>query len=294
MDPPAGRGRRLRRHLVGCRAGRRGQAAPSGSSEGVDRLRRLRRRLEVPLDRRLDRRPRRGRGQRREGHLLLIARPGPTRSSVPPVGTGGGLARDGDDRPIGMFDCGFGGLTVARAVIDLLPARGPRLPRRHRPLPVRPPAARRGARLRPPDRRPPGRRPRREARWSSPATPRRPPRSTSCGPSCPVPVVGVIEPGVRALVQATAAGRVGGHRHGRHDRLGRLPAGGRGDRRRPVRARPARLPGVRRVRRAGRDRQRPGPRAGRAAAGPGRARPRSTPCCSAAPTTRTWPARSAT
>ena len=25
-------------------------------------------------------------------------------------------------RPIGMFDCGFGGLTVARAVIDLLPA----------------------------------------------------------------------------------------------------------------------------------------------------------------------------
>ena len=26
-----------------------------------------------------------------------------------------------DDRPIGMFDSGFGGLTVARAVIDLLP-----------------------------------------------------------------------------------------------------------------------------------------------------------------------------
>ena len=25
-------------------------------------------------------------------------------------------------RPIGMFDSGFGGLTVARAVIDLLPA----------------------------------------------------------------------------------------------------------------------------------------------------------------------------
>ena len=25
------------------------------------------------------------------------------------------------DRPIGMFDSGFGGLTVARAVIDLLP-----------------------------------------------------------------------------------------------------------------------------------------------------------------------------
>ena len=27
-----------------------------------------------------------------------------------------------DDRPIGMFDSGFGGLTVARAFIDLLPA----------------------------------------------------------------------------------------------------------------------------------------------------------------------------
>ncbi len=27
-----------------------------------------------------------------------------------------------DDRPIGMFDSGFGGLTVARAMIDLLPA----------------------------------------------------------------------------------------------------------------------------------------------------------------------------
>nr|MBA3653287.1 aspartate/glutamate racemase family protein [Actinomycetota bacterium] len=26
-----------------------------------------------------------------------------------------------DDRPIGMFDSGFGGLTVARACIDLLP-----------------------------------------------------------------------------------------------------------------------------------------------------------------------------
>ena len=26
------------------------------------------------------------------------------------------------DRPIGMFDSGFGGLTVARAVMDLLPS----------------------------------------------------------------------------------------------------------------------------------------------------------------------------
>ncbi len=27
-----------------------------------------------------------------------------------------------DNRPIGMFDSGFGGLTVARAVIDVLPS----------------------------------------------------------------------------------------------------------------------------------------------------------------------------
>ena len=27
-----------------------------------------------------------------------------------------------DDRPIGVFDSGFGGLTVARALIDLLPS----------------------------------------------------------------------------------------------------------------------------------------------------------------------------
>ena len=32
------------------------------------------------------------------------------------------IACEGVDRPIGMFDSGFGGLTVARAVIDLLPA----------------------------------------------------------------------------------------------------------------------------------------------------------------------------
>ncbi len=29
------------------------------------------------------------------------------------------------DAPIGMFDSGFGGLTVARAVIDLLPHENP-------------------------------------------------------------------------------------------------------------------------------------------------------------------------
>ena len=47
-------------------------------------------------------------------------------------------------RPIGVFDSGLGGLTVMRALIDQLPERGPRLLRRHRPVPVRAEAARRG------------------------------------------------------------------------------------------------------------------------------------------------------
>src|SRR5690606_1055874 len=68
---------------------------------------------EVPLHRRLHRRPRRGRREGRQHHLLLGGAPGVLallRWSVV------------DQRPIGMFDSGFGGLTVARALIDLLPA----------------------------------------------------------------------------------------------------------------------------------------------------------------------------
>ena len=53
----------------------------------------------------MDARPGRSRGERREGHLLL--------TSV--------ALRAVRDAPIGMFDSGFGGLTVARALIDLLP-----------------------------------------------------------------------------------------------------------------------------------------------------------------------------
>ena len=44
-----------------------------GRRDRHDRVHRVRRRLEVPLDRRLHRRPRRGRGQRRADHLLLTA-----------------------------------------------------------------------------------------------------------------------------------------------------------------------------------------------------------------------------
>ena len=74
------------------------------------------------------------------------------------------------DAPIGIFDSGFGGLTVARSVIDQLPHESVRLPRRHRPPALRPQADRRGPRVRPRVPRPPRRR-RASRRWSSPATP---------------------------------------------------------------------------------------------------------------------------
>ena len=113
-----------------------------------------------------------------------------------------------DDRPIGMFDSGFGGLTVARAVIDLLPAEdlvyvgdtgrypyGPRdqgevrrfahqigdfLVREHdvkMVIVACNTAAAAGL--------------------------------ASLAETLPVPVVSVIEPGARSLVKATRSGRVG-------------------------------------------------------------------------------------
>jgi glutamate racemase len=113
-----------------------------------------------------------------------------------------------DDRPIGMFDSGFGGLTVARAVIDLLPDEDlvylgdtGRYPYGPRSLDEVASFAhqiteelvdRRGVKL----------------------------VVVACNTAAaaalgelrerfPVPVVGVIEPGVRALVEATSTGRVG-------------------------------------------------------------------------------------
>ena len=68
-----------------------------------------------------------------------------------------------------------------------------------------------------------------------------------------MPVVGVIEPGVRALAQATRSGRVGVI--GTVGTIGvrRLPAGRRPPLAPDVRAHVRGLPGLRRVRRAGRD-----------------------------------------
>jgi glutamate racemase len=113
-----------------------------------------------------------------------------------------------DDRPIGMFDSGFGGLTVARAVIDLLPDE-------HLVY------------VGDTGRYPYGPRPLAEVRGfahqithhlvdvhdvklvvvacnTASAAALDELRATT-----PVPVVGVIEPGARSLVQATHTGRIG-------------------------------------------------------------------------------------
>lgn len=114
----------------------------------------------------------------------------------------------GDDRPIGMFDSGFGGLTVARALIDLLPGEDliylgdtGRYPYGPRELP--------------------------EVAWfAHQITEELVERHNvklvvvACNTAAAaaldslrerfdVPIIGVIEPGVRALVQATSTGRAG-------------------------------------------------------------------------------------
>jgi glutamate racemase len=60
----------------------------------------------------------------------------------------------GDDRPIGVFDSGMGGLTVLRALLARLPSErfvylgdtarlpyGTKVPRRYRLMPFKPPAS---------------------------------------------------------------------------------------------------------------------------------------------------------
>jgi len=113
-----------------------------------------------------------------------------------------------DNRPIGMFDSGFGGLTVARAVIDVLPAEDlvyigdtGRYPYGPRPAnEVREFA--------------------REIAWSLVNDHNVKAVVVACNTASaaafaelsaelPVPVVSVVEPGARALAQATKVRRVG-------------------------------------------------------------------------------------
>ena len=155
-----------------------------------------------------------------------------------------------------MFDSGFGGLTVARAVIDLLPVedlvyvgdtgRYPYGPRPQNEVRVFA----------------------RELAWSLVKDFDAKAVIVACNTAAaaglgelaaelPVPVFGVIEPGARALVQATRSGRVGVI-----GTVGTISSGayalavdGHGS---TGRAHIGRLPGLRGVRRAGRDRRRAG------------------------------------
>ena len=195
-----------------------------------------------------------------------------------------------DDRPIGMFDSGFGGLTVARAVIDLLPdedlvyvgdsGRYPYGPR--------PRAEVRGFA--------------RQITWilvkehdvklvivacntaAAAAFDELRRRATAC------PCSGVIDPGVRALVSATTSGRVGV--------IGTVGTISSGAYQRAVEATGAAVkltcaacPGFVEFVERGETDRRPGARCWPSGCWPRSSTRTSTPCCSGAPTTRTWPAR---
>ena len=113
-----------------------------------------------------------------------------------------------DDRPIAMFDSGFGGLTVARAVMDLLPdeeviylgdtARYPYGPRELAEVAefahqiAEELVERRGVKLL-------------VVACNTAAAA----ALTTLAQRFDVPVVGVIEPGARSLLEATVSGRVG-------------------------------------------------------------------------------------
>ena len=197
-----------------------------------------------------------------------------------------------DDRPIGMFDSGFGGLSVARALIDLAPAEdlvyvgdtgrypyGPRAMAEVRSFAVQ------------------------IGRWlvdehdvklivvacnTASAAGLEALRAVAAGAGRRGH-----RPGRAGGGQGHAKQAGGGHRHGGDDLVGRLPAGHRATAGH-TRARLRRVPGLRRVRGAGRDPIGPGGRAGRALAGPGARGRASTPCCWDARTTRSWPAPSPT
>jgi glutamate racemase len=113
-----------------------------------------------------------------------------------------------DDRPIGMFDSGFGGLTVARALIDLLPAEDlvyfgdtARYPYGPRPLDEVREFALQVTRVLIDHH---------DVKMVVVAC------NTAAAAAlellrfeCDVPVVSVVDPGVRSLVRATRSGRVG-------------------------------------------------------------------------------------
>lgn len=112
----------------------------------------------------------------------------------------------GPDQPIGMFDSGFGGLTVARAVIDLLPAEHlvyvgdtGRYPYGSKPQAEVAHHARQIARYLIDEHRVKVI----VVACNTAAS------AVDLAAELPVPVIGVIEPGARSLVSATRSGSVG-------------------------------------------------------------------------------------
>jgi glutamate racemase len=110
------------------------------------------------------------------------------------------------DRPIGMFDSGFGGLTVARAVIDLLPAEHivyvgdtGRYPYGSKPQAEVAGYARQIARFLIDEH---------DAKVIVVAC-NTAASAVDLSTELDVPVVGVIQPGAQALVDATRSGRIG-------------------------------------------------------------------------------------
>lgn len=110
------------------------------------------------------------------------------------------------DRPIGMFDSGFGGLTVARAIIDLLPAEHivyvgdtGRYPYGSKPQAEVAGYARQIARYLIDQH---------DAKVIVVAC-NTAASAIDLAAELEVPVVGVIQPGAQALVQATRSGRIG-------------------------------------------------------------------------------------
>ena len=168
------------------------------------------------------------------------------------------------DRPIGMFDSGFGGLTVARALIDLLPSEDlvyigdtGRYPYGSKPLDE----VRRYAN---------------ELAWSLvkdfgvKAVVVACNTATAAGldelrDELPVPVIDVIEPGARAVGDRDRVGPCRRDRHRRHDLVGRVPSRDR-PHRRPGVVDERRVSGFRRVRRTRSDDRRRGDGARRAVA----------------------------
>lgn len=110
-----------------------------------------------------------------------------------------------DDRPIGLFDSGFGGLTVARAVIDLLPAENlvyigdtGRYPYGPRPLSeVRRFAGQITSKL--------------VGEHDAKLVVVACNTAASAGVDAPdgLPMISVVEPGVRAALRASPSGRIG-------------------------------------------------------------------------------------